>query len=265
MKNHFLALLHSPPPPPPRAFFLSLFLKVIWKTELRPHDEESLRREVRILSSLRHPGVLKLSAHVETEAHHFLVTELLPGGDLFERIVARIAYPEDEGRAVVRQLFRVLLYLHEDARVVHRDLKPENVLLLSQTDNITIRVADFGFARSLDDLASADATSVRFGTIDYMAPEILPPARPRYGTAGDIWACGIIAYVLLAGHPPFFDPEEEDGVDENDSIANRIRGDQYSFDTPAWEHVSEEAMDLIRRALTADPEARPTARQLLRQ
>ena len=66
-------------------------MQVIWKTELRPHDEESLRREVRVLSNLRHPGVLKLTAHVETTDHHFLVTELLPGGDLFERIVSRIA------------------------------------------------------------------------------------------------------------------------------------------------------------------------------
>ena len=99
----------------------SVAVKVVDKEKLRPHDEESLRREVSILTTLRHPGILRLISHVEVGSFHFLVSDIFFGGDLFDRIVERGSYSEDEVRAVVRQLLSILSYLHgPEAQIVHR-------------------------------------------------------------------------------------------------------------------------------------------------
>ena len=116
----------------------SVAVKVVDRTRLRPHDEEALAREVACLRALAgHPGCLALRAARASPRRHYLVTELLGGGDLFDRVVVRGRYPEPAARAVARQLARTLAHVHASG-LVHRDLKPENVLLESYADDVTV-------------------------------------------------------------------------------------------------------------------------------
>jgi len=138
--------------------------------------------------------------------------------------------------------------------IVFVTAQPENILLVSSNDDTNIKLADFGFAKHISDLKGDLALC---GTPDYIAPEIL--LHKPHGSSVDIWALGIITYILLGGYPPFYDESDDQG-----KLFRKIVKGTFVFDSPFWDPVSDSAKDFIRQMLTMDPNHRPSATTLLR-
>ena len=212
---------------------------------------EDLKQEAEMLRSLDHPYIVKLEDVFTSSSAIYLVMELLNGGDLFDRIVARGRYQEVQARRVMRRILAAVGYLHSK-HIVHRDLKPENILLVSVGSDVDIKITDFGLAKR----TNKDGLRTFCGTPQYFAPEVLRRRNTvqgtgRYGMAADMWSIGVILYILLSGSPPFDVSENLDSV-QNASI---------TFRGPRWADVSPSAKDLVLRLLTASPTARCTVGQ----
>lgn len=221
-------------------------VKVIQRQNLPPDDEEDLLEEVRILRSLNHPNVIDIYQFFQDDPDHYYVAiEFMRGGELFDRIVQKAYYNEKEARDLCRILLDAVKYCH-DFGIVHRDLKPENLLLTSQHDDANVKLADFGFARSV----LKGYVSTQCGTPGYVAPEILK--AEAYGTSVDMWSIGVIIYILLGGYPPFHDENQT-------RLFRKIKAGNFKFHPEYWGSVSTEARDLIRKLLTVDPKKRLTA------
>lgn len=226
-------------------------IKVVSKKKLSDDDYASLLTEIDILKNLNHPHIIKLFETYHEENDIYIVTELVEGGELFDRIVSKAHYTEKEARDLIKQILETLDYIHTSG-IVHRDLKPENLLLMSATDDSDIKIADFGFAKKISELGVKE---VACGTPGYVAPEIL--RGDKYGSEVDIWSLGVICYVLLAGYPPFYDEDQK-------RLFKKIKEGRYHFHEDYWCNTSPEAIDLIRNMLTVDQKKRWTASQLLR-
>jgi len=228
----------------------SYAVKVITKKQLTKDDKIALEDEINILTELNNPNIIQLR-HVYKENHYdYLVMERMCGGELFERIVKKTHYNEKEARDVCYILFSALGFCHKN-RIVHRDLKPENLLLISKTDDSTLKIADFGFAKKAP---NEHSLKTQCGTPNYVAPEVLE--NVRYGTQADMWSLGVIAYILLGGYPPFIEDTQRD-------LFRRIRKGLFVFHEQYWRNVSSEAKDLISSLLVTNPEARMTAQGAL--
>jgi len=221
-------------------------VKIVEKKNLRNDDIASLRREIEILKVMDHPHIITLNDVFNDRQHFYLVTEIMNGGELFDRITMKDKYNEKEARDVCKVLLEAVDYCHT-RRVVHRDLKPENLLLVSHDNDLDIKIADFGFAA----VAQSDhSLRTRCGTRCYIAPEIVRGVS--YGTKVDMWSLGVIMYILLAGYPPFYSDNLLD-------LFECIKRGEYTFPEEDWAVVSEDAKDLIRRLPTVDPKARISA------
>jgi calcium/calmodulin-dependent protein kinase I len=187
----------------------------------------------------------------DENAEIYIVTELVEGGELFDRIVSKTSYTEKEARDLIRLLLDTLAYMHANG-IVHRDLKPENLLLCSESDDSDIKIADFGFAKRITDLTAKETAC---GTPGYVAPEIL--RGDSYGAEVDIWSMGVICYVLLAGYPPFYDEDQK-------KLFKKIKEGRYYFHDEYWSNTSPEAIDLIKMMLCVDQSKRWSAAQLLK-
>jgi len=214
-----------------------------------PTPTTSIESEATILQSLHHPYIVPLLdffLHPNTAV--YLVMELLAGGDLFDRIVERGRYSEREARRVMRRMLSAVHYLHQTRGIVHRDLKPENILCASRTDDVTVKLTDFGLAKSLGE---GDGCKTFCGTPQYFAPEVLSrrytlTGRGRYGKEADMWSLGVVLYVLLSGTPPFDVSESMDVV----------AGTRVTFWDKGWEDVSDGAKGFVSGLLETDPKKR---------
>jgi len=191
----------------------------------------------------------------------FLVTDYMAGGELLTALLARGSYSESDARCVFRPILEGVAYLH-DRQVTHRDLKLENLLLRSADDLSSVVISDFGLAKAslmsaaheLDPAANPWAMDLKCGTLAYCAPEVL--SARQYTSAIDLWSCGVILYILLAGVVPF------EGSSERHIVANILAG-RYSLASPEMAAVSGEAKSLISGLLCVDPRRRLRARQAL--
>lgn len=224
-------------------------VKCVNRDNLPQEDEEALHTEVSILRHLHHKNIVQFIDFFTEPEFYYLVMEYMAGGELFNRIVEKIAYQENEAREVVIGLLSAVKYCHE-LNVAHRDLKPENLLLVSTKDDSNVKLADFGFAT----YCYGSSLTQRCGSPQYVAPEILSNAV--YGKAVDMWSLGVITFSLLGGYPPFDDREEH-------RLFDKIRSAQFSFHPKYWNHVSKEAKDFITRLLVADPYVRMSAEAAL--
>ena len=169
-----------------------------------PTGYDDLKREVEILSSINHKNVIQCYDFFEdkTNSTYWMLLEIVEGGELFDRIQAKTTYNEREARSTINLLLHALAHIH-DHKIAHRDLKPENLLLKSKHNDTELKIADFGFAVKTD----GDNLNQMCGTPGYVAPEIL--LGKNYGMAVDIWAAGVILYILLGGYPPFYADTDE--------------------------------------------------------
>ncbi|KAJ3300449.1 hypothetical protein HK104_000507 [Borealophlyctis nickersoniae] len=215
--------------------------------------EDMLRSEIAVLKKVHHPNIVTLHDLYETDSHIYLVTDLATGGELFDQIFAKGSYTEKDASALVKQLLNALAYLH-NLDIVHRDLKPENLLFKDTTETSDIMVTDFGLSKIA---AGADFLRTACGTPHYVAPEILK--QTGHGKPVDMWAMGVITYVLLCGYTPFWGGEDS----SNAALYQAIVDCNYEFDEEYWGQISQSAKDFIKACLVVDPAARLTARQAL--
>ncbi|KAI8617039.1 kinase-like domain-containing protein [Chytriomyces sp. MP71] len=212
---------------------------------------QNLEQEIGILMAVSHPCIIKLDGVFDMPKTVNIVMEFAKGGELFDRIITKGKFTEDETRVIMIQLFNALDYLHA-REIVHRDLKPENILLASdKLSDFRIKVSDFGLAKLVPSF-----TSTLCGTPNYVAPEVLLGKSNRaYGSAVDLWSCGVILYICLVGQPPF---SEELAPP---SMMDQIKMAKFSFPSPWWDGISREAKDLIRKLIVVDPSKRLTSKQ----
>jgi len=226
-------------------------VKCIVKSKLTEEDICALRDEVDILTALsecRH--IIRLYDFFDEPGDFYLIMETMRGGELFDRVVQKSYYNEKEARMTCKILLEAVNYCHS-RNVAHRDLKPENLLLRSETDDSSIKIADFGFAKAVK---KPQSLTTQCGTPGYVAPEILT-GKP-YDEAADMWSVGVILYILLGGYPPFID-------DNQRKLFRKIRKGEYEFHEEYWGHVSFEAKDLISKLLCVKMRDRMTAQEAL--
>ena len=214
-----------------------------------------MRNEIAVLKrvSMGHRNILTLVDYFETANNLYLVTDLALGGELFDRICRKGNYYESDAASLILATLSAVAYLH-DHGIVHRDLKPENLLFRTPEDNADLLIADFGLSRIMDD-EHFHVLTTTCGTPGYMAPEIFKKAG--HGKPVDVWAIGVITYFLLCGYTPF---DRDSNLEEMQAILIA----DYRFEPLAfWRGVSDSAKDFVRRCLTVDPAARPTAHEAL--
>jgi len=214
---------------------------------------QNLAREAELMQRLDHPGIIKLHEVITGRACLYIVMELVTGGDLFDRVIARKRLPEGAARGLTKSILEAVSYLHEQG-VVHRDLKLENILMVSEREDVEMKLTDFGLAAKLD----TDGLRTFCGTPQYFAPEVLRRRTTvhglgRYGREADMWSVGVILYILLSGSPPF----------RADHLERQIATGAYNFKLPVWSSVSKAAIHLIRRLIEVDPKKRISARDAL--
>ncbi|KAG9396143.1 Protein kinase domain [Carpediemonas membranifera] len=215
-------------------------IKVIDKRKCK--DTAALRNEVSCLKACQHRNIIRLHELFESKSKVYLVMELVKGGELFDRIVKLGKYSEADARGLFYNLADAIGYLHERS-IVHRDLKPEN-LLVAEESNVDVKLADFGLSIVVDD---GETLFTCAGTPGYVAPEVL--AHHGYGKEVDIWALGVILYILLVGFPPFYDQDMS-------ALFKKIMRGDYSMPSPHWDCISDDAKDLIKKILVVNPKDR---------
>ncbi|KAM4714699.1 calcium/calmodulin-dependent protein kinase type II delta 1 chain isoform 3-T3 [Anableps anableps] len=226
--------------------------KIINTKKLSARDHQKLEREARICRLLKHANIVRLHDSISEEGFHYLVFDLVTGGELFEDIVAREYYSEADASHCIQQILEAVLHCHQMG-VVHRDLKPENLLLASKLKGAAVKLADFGLAIEVQ--GDQQAWFGFAGTPGYLSPEVL--RKDPYGKPVDMWACGVILYILLVGYPPFWDEDQH-------RLYQQIKAGAYDFPSPEWDTVTAEAKDLINKMLTINPAKRVTAADALK-
>lgn len=261
---------------------------------LSPWARAQLSEELAIWSTLRHPHIVRLYGSSAEPFRHVLFLELCSGGELFERLTTMHHFCEEVAARQISQVLAALAYLHSFG-VIHRDLKPENLLLASAAEDAPIKLADFGASK----LVFSSGTRTPCGSRGYAAPEQLPPPDrssqlpprcpfgvgdlmaqlPAYDVSADLWAVGVIAFVLLCGAMPFSPSEARYTASSlAASLASKWQGEVRAegggpseaedqsdrlFPPSLFRGVSHEARDFVRVLLRLDPSARPTATEAL--
>uniref|UniRef100_A0A8C6UI99 non-specific serine/threonine protein kinase n=1 Tax=Neogobius melanostomus TaxID=47308 RepID=A0A8C6UI99_9GOBI len=226
-------------------------VKMIDKTATDPSEEIEI-----LLRYGQHPNIITLKDVYDNGKQVFLVTELMRGGELLDRILKQKFFSEREASAVLHTITKTVEYLHSQG-VVHRDLKPSNILYVDESGNPeSIRICDFGFAKQLR--ANNGLLMTPCYTANFVAPEVLK--RQGYDEGCDIWSLGVLLYTMIAGFTPFANGPE----DTPNEILNRIGNGHFSLTGGNWDTVSEAAKDLVSKMLHVDPHQRLTAKQVLR-
>jgi len=227
-------------------------IKQVDRSKMFWGERDALKDEIDTLKKVREgPNIVQLYEVYEETDYCYLVMECMLGGELFDRIIEKKTFSEAEARECCRCILSALQYMHE-RRVAHRDLKPENLLLAAPKALLPVKLADFGFAKTLE---KRNGCRTLCGTPGYLAPEILE-RWPAYDVRCDVWSVGVILFLLLGGYLPFDDEEE-------DKVFDRTRNGQYDFRPQFWKHISPGAKDLVAQCLTINPMKRIDATQAL--
>ncbi|KAK8380309.1 hypothetical protein O3P69_016726 [Scylla paramamosain] len=212
---------------------------------------EAIAREVRVLQRLdKHQNIISLHQVFDNGQHMILVLELVRGGELFEHISERERLSEEEASAFLHQILQGLSHMHSKG-IAHLDLKPENVLLLSKNRQ-HIKLIDFGLSR---EITQAEEVRDLMGTAEFVAPEIVN--YEPLSLATDMWAIGVITYILLSGASPFLGDSQQETF-------NNITAVDYSFDAEYFSSTSDLAKNFICSLLVKDARKRMTAEQTLK-
>ncbi|KAK9280290.1 hypothetical protein L1049_013978 [Liquidambar formosana] len=226
----------------------SVAIKVVDRDQVLRHKMvEQIKREISTMKVIKHPNVVQLFEVMASKTKIYIVLEFVDGGELFDKIAKHGRLKEDEARRYFHQLINAVDYCHSRG-VYHRDLKPENLLLDSYG---TLKVSDFGLSAFSQQVRGDGLLHTACGTPNYVAPEVLND-KGYDGTASDIWSCGVILFVLMAGYLPF---------DEPSLMALYRKIYKADFSCPSW--FSSGAKKLIKRILDPSPLTRITIPEIL--
>ena len=219
----------------------------IVKRGTTPKSIEHLSRELKVMQSVSHPGIVQTYQIFEGKTI-YMVMEYVPGGDLFDFVASRDVLTEAQGAATMRSIVGAVAYLHS-ANIVHRDLKPENILCRKKEWPLETKITDFGFSTLLN---PEDSSVMRtpVGTAYFMAPEII--TSKGHGPPVDIWACGVILYTILTGRLPF--PGRN-----RDEYFRSVAHKKALFPPSLWKGISQDALNLVKGMLNKDPKIRLNA------
>ncbi|KAM4866376.1 ribosomal protein S6 kinase alpha-2 isoform 1-T1 [Thomomys bottae] len=226
-------------------------VKIIDKSKRDPSEEIEI-----LLRYGQHPNILTLKDVYDDGKYVYLVTELMRGGELLDRILRQRCFSEREASDVLCTITKTMDYLHSQG-VVHRDLKPSNILYMDESGNPeSIRICDFGFAKQLR--AENGLLMTPCYTANFVAPEVLK--RQGYDAACDVWSLGILLYTMLAGFTPFASGPD----DTPEEILARVSSGKYALSGGNWDSISDAAKDVVSKMLHVDPQQRLTALQVLK-
>ncbi|XP_074271344.1 serine/threonine-protein kinase ATG1c isoform X2 [Silene latifolia] len=220
-------------------------IKEISMSRLNKKLQESLLSEIFILKQIVHPNIIRLHEIIEVPGKVHLVLEYCRGGDLFMYIQRHGRVPEATAKHFMLQLAAGLKVLREN-NLIHRDLKPQNLLLSTNDSSSDLKIADFGFARSLQPRGLAETLC---GSPLYMAPEIMQ--LQKYDAKADLWSVGTILYQLVTGKTPFT------GNNQIQLLQNIIKATELRF-PPDLKDLSAECVDLCQKLLRRNPVERLT-------
>ena len=237
-------------------------MKQITKTKIT--DMGKFQTEIKILSMLDHPNIVRLFEVIEDDKYYNLLEELCTGGELLTRAQNNQLKEKDIAR-IFNQIMSGVAYIH-GMGIAHRDLKLENILFSSEKPSSPIKIIDFGFSvflgknneNSKEKETENEKKTVykrlksKVGTLYYISPEII---KGNYDEKCDIWACGVILYILLAGYPPFNGNTDKE-------VYNQITNIKLDFEKERWKNISKYAKELIKNMLTP-AKNRFTAKQVL--
>jgi len=225
----------------------SVAIKVMDKEKiLKVGMIEQIKREISVMRLVRHPNIVRLYEVMASKSKIYFVMEYVKGGELFNK-VAKGKLKEEEARKYFQQLISAVDFCHSRG-VYHRDLKPENLLL---DENGDMKVSDFGLSALPEQFRQDGLLHTACGTPAYVSPEVI--TKKGYdGAKADIWSCGVILFVLMAGYLPF--------LDANLMVMYKkiYKGD---FKCPPW--FSSEVRRLVVRLLDPNPRTRITVPQLM--
>lgn len=226
-------------------------IKIIYKDNIENDNE--IHEEINILHSLNHEHIVNFISVYNDPDAYYIVTELLRGGELYERLESKegLAYIEKDARHVCKCILKAINYCHDVHNIVHRDIKPENILLVHEQNDTIIKIIDFGFAKRIE---TPGYLKTQCGTMDYTAPEILKGFK--YGKKVDIWSIGIILYLLLVGYEPF-------SVGTMTRRKQKIISGSYTFEKDDWFDISLDVQNLIRCLLNVRVNKRYNATEAL--
>jgi calcium-dependent protein kinase len=232
-------------------------------------DITKFQTEIKILSMVDHPNIVRLFEVIEDDKYFNLLQELCTGGELYKKYQTT-QLKEKEIAKIFNQIMSAVAYCH-DKGIVHRDLKLENILFASEEPDSPIKIIDFGFSvllgkkpnlKNEEKEKNSDSSDLKkfgfrrmkskVGTLYYISPEII---KGNYDEKCDIWACGVILYILLCGYPPFSGNTDKE-------VYNLITQIKFDFDKEKWKNISKYAKDLIKNMLTP-AKNRYTAKQVL--
>ncbi|XP_042545634.1 ribosomal protein S6 kinase alpha-2 isoform X2 [Dipodomys spectabilis] len=226
-------------------------VKIIDKSKRDPSEEIEI-----LLRYGQHPNIITLKDVYDDGKYVYLVTELMRGGELLDRILRQRCFSEREASDVLCTIAKTMDYLHSQG-VVHRDLKPSNILYVDESGNPeSIRICDFGFAKQLR--AENGLLMTPCYTANFVAPEVLK--RQGYDAACDVWSLGILLYTMLAGFTPFANGPD----DTPEEILARVGSGKYALSGGNWDSISDAAKDVVSKMLHVDPQQRLTTLQVLK-
>ena len=242
---------------------ISVSTREVYAVKTLPDTPDS-RAEIELQLLCSHPNIARIervySNVIAGIRRLVVIMELVPGDDLFERIMKRDKQPLTEKRVseIVRSLCQVVAHLH-DLNVAHRDIKPENILMSSKDDTAEIKLIDFGFAKAC---LGSDSLQTPCFTPYYAAPEVLSDGK--YGKACDAWSIGVVTYILMCGYPPFSVSKKGVGARGfSTGMQSRIQAGTYKYPESEWEQVSSEGINFIQSLLNTDPSTRMTVQEAL--
>ena len=220
--------------------------------------DKNFLQEIQVLKDLEHPNIIKVFEYYIDENSHYIISELITGGELYETIVKFRIFNEKKAAYIMKQILSALNYLHSHG-IVHRDIKPENILVLKDdknsknkknSDEINIKIIDFGASIFFKE---NEILTLKVGSPYYIAPEVL---NKHYNEKCDIWSAGVVLYVMLTGNFPFL------GHTSNE-LFSKIKTGKFKTTGKEWDNISKNAKDLINKMLELDPNQRFSASECL--
>jgi calcium-dependent protein kinase len=225
-------------------------MKVLVKDDQISVSESELLKEINILKTLDHQNIIKIYEYFNNKKEIFIISELCQYGELFNKLYLEGHLKEEFVWKVMKQVLSAVSHCHS-SNIIHRDIKPQNVLIYDETEeDIDIKIIDFGNS----EIFSKSLAPSCIGTVYYIAPEVV--RYERYDSKCDLWSCGIMMYFLLSGEFPFT------GETEEEVFVNVLKG-RFTFSSPIWDTISDQAKHLISGLLTTNPVRRLSAKQAL--